>query len=159
MFYRYCYIYHKERPDKGKKGNKQPGTNATIRVPKKVHFEKHCNLCKKHRDAHTMHSTRDCCKYEANGMKKANFGAAKKGTKKPNPTKQSFAQLSKKLDKLEKAIEKQNAKSKKCHRDDSDSDSKKGIGSGSIRKVESNSEELLKRLSLLPLVQLKLPSL
>jgi hypothetical protein len=34
----------------------------------------------------------------------------KKGTKKTNPTKQSFAQLSKKLDKLEKAIKKQDPK-------------------------------------------------
>ncbi len=41
-----------EKPDKssnkGKKGKKRPGTNSTVRVPKKVCFEKHCNLCKKH---------------------------------------------------------------------------------------------------------------
>jgi hypothetical protein len=29
---------------KSKKGKKRPGTKATIRVPKKVCFEKHCNL-------------------------------------------------------------------------------------------------------------------
>jgi hypothetical protein len=34
--------------NKGKKGKKHPGTNSTARVPKKVCFEKHCNLCKKH---------------------------------------------------------------------------------------------------------------
>ncbi len=34
----------KKASNKGKKGNKQPGTDATIRVPKKVHFEKNCNL-------------------------------------------------------------------------------------------------------------------
>jgi hypothetical protein len=34
--------------NKGKKGKKCPGTNSTARVPKKVRFEKHCNLCKKH---------------------------------------------------------------------------------------------------------------
>jgi hypothetical protein len=30
--------------NKGKKGKKRPGTNSMARVPKKVHFEKHCNL-------------------------------------------------------------------------------------------------------------------
>jgi hypothetical protein len=39
-------------------------------------------------------------------MKKSAFRAAKKGGKNPNPVKQSFAQLSKKLDKLEKVIKK-----------------------------------------------------
>jgi hypothetical protein len=46
--------------NKGEKGKKRPGTNSTVRVPKKVHFEKHCNLCKKHGGAHTMHNTSDC---------------------------------------------------------------------------------------------------
>jgi hypothetical protein len=31
---------------KSKKGKKFPGTNSTVRVPKKVRIEKHCNLCK-----------------------------------------------------------------------------------------------------------------
>jgi hypothetical protein len=57
-------------------------------------------------------------------VERANFRAIKKGRKKPNPAKQSFAQLSKKLDKLEKAIKKQSAKSKKRHRDNSNSNSK-----------------------------------
>jgi hypothetical protein len=57
-------------------------------------------------------------------MLKANFHAAKKAGKKPNPAKQSFAQLSKKLDRLEKTLKKSSHKSKKRHRDDSDSDSK-----------------------------------
>jgi hypothetical protein len=50
---------------------------------------------------------------------KANFRAAKKAGKKPNPAKQSFAQLSKKSDKLEKTN-----KSKKHRMDDSNSNSK-----------------------------------
>jgi hypothetical protein len=33
---------------KSKKGKKHPGTNSTVRVPKKVRFEIHCDLCKKH---------------------------------------------------------------------------------------------------------------
>jgi hypothetical protein len=49
---------------KSKKGKKCPGTKATIRVPKKVCFEKHCNLCKKHGGAYTMHNTPDCCRFE-----------------------------------------------------------------------------------------------
>jgi hypothetical protein len=71
-----------------------------------------------------MHATKDCHKYETDGTLKANFRAAKKAGKKPNPAKQSFAQLSKKLDRLEKTIKKASHKSKKRCRDDSDSNSK-----------------------------------
>jgi hypothetical protein len=46
-------------------------------------------------------------------MEKANSRTPKRGGKKPNPASQSFAQLSKKLDKLEKGIKKQSAYSKK----------------------------------------------
>jgi hypothetical protein len=70
-----------------------------------------------------MHATKDCPKYEKDRMVKANFCATKKAGKKPNPAKQSFAQLSKKLDKLEKTLKKASHKSEKHHRDDSDSDS------------------------------------
>jgi hypothetical protein len=41
-----------------------------------------------------MHNMQDCCKYEKDGIEKAYFRATKKGGKKPNPLKQSFAQLS-----------------------------------------------------------------
>jgi hypothetical protein len=71
-----------------------------------------------------MHATKDCRKYEKDGMVKADFCTAKKAGKKPNPAKQLFAQLSKKLDKLEKTLKKDSHKSKKCRRDDSNSDSK-----------------------------------
>jgi hypothetical protein len=109
---------------KNKAGAKRPSTGATMRVPKKVRFKKSCKLCKKHGGAHTMHTTKDCCKYEKDGTLKADFRAAKKAGKKPNPVKQSFAQLSKKLDRLEKTIKKASHKSKKRRRDDSYSDSK-----------------------------------
>ncbi len=48
----------KKSSHKSKKGKKRPGTNFTARVPKKVQFEKNCNLCKKHGGAyyHTQHS-------------------------------------------------------------------------------------------------------
>ena len=37
----------KKSSHKSKKGKKRPGTDSTVRVPKKDRFEKHCNLCKK----------------------------------------------------------------------------------------------------------------
>jgi hypothetical protein len=108
---------------KSKAGTKRPNTGATLWVPKKVHFEKSCKLCKKHGGVHTMHATKDCRKYEKNKTLKSNVRATKKAGKKPNPIKQSCAQLSKKLDCLEKTLKKASQKSKKCRRDDSDSNS------------------------------------
>jgi hypothetical protein len=70
-----------------------------------------------------MHATKDCHKYEKDGTVKANFHTAKKAGKKPNPAKQLFAQLSKKLHKLEKTLKKASHKSKKRCKDDSDSNS------------------------------------
>ncbi len=52
---------------KSKKGKKHPGTKSTTRVPKKVHFEKNNNLCKKHGGAYTTHNTCDCCRFEKDG--------------------------------------------------------------------------------------------
>ena len=69
-----------------------------------------------------MHNTCDCRRFEKDGTKKFDFRAAKKGEKKPNPAKQSFMQLSKKLDKLEKVIKKKDTKKRKCRSSDSDSD-------------------------------------
>ena len=51
-----------------RKGTKQPGNGTMARVPKKACIKKHCNLCKKHGGAHTMHNTRDCCRFEKGGM-------------------------------------------------------------------------------------------
>jgi hypothetical protein len=101
-------------------------SNLVLRVPesrKKVRAEKHCDLCKKHGGAYTTHNTRDCCRFEKDGTEKADFHAAKKGGKKPNPTKQSFTQLSEKLDKLEKVLKKKDTKKRKRRRSDSNSDS------------------------------------
>ncbi len=107
----------KNASHKGKKGEKHPGTKSTARVPKKVCFEKHCDLCKKHGGAYTKHNTQDC-RFEKEGKEESNFRAAKRGGNKTNPVNQNFAQLSKKLYKLEKTL-------KKLRRyKDSDSDSK-----------------------------------
>ncbi len=83
-----------------------------------------CTPPKKYWGEHTTHATKDCRKYEKDRTTKANFWATKNAGKKPNPAKQSFAQLSKKLDKLEKTLKKASHKSKKGRRDNSDSDSK-----------------------------------
>jgi hypothetical protein len=113
----------KKSSKKDQKGKKCPGTNATARVPKKVHFEKHCNLCKKHGGMYTMHNTRECCRFEKDGKEKSDFRATKKGGKKGNPVNQNFAQLTKKIKKLEKALKKSGKKGQKCRYKDSDSDS------------------------------------
>jgi hypothetical protein len=112
--------------NKGEKGKKRPGTDSTVRVPKKVCFEKfvkHCELCKKHGGAHTTHNTRDCCRYKKDGTEKSSFRATKKGGKKNYPVNQNFAQLTKKIDKLEKALKKSGKKGKKHRYKDSNSNS------------------------------------
>jgi hypothetical protein len=108
---------------KSKKGKKCPCTEATFRVPKKVCFEKHCNLCKKHGGAYTTHNTCECCRFEKDRKEKSDFHAAKKGGKKANPVKSNFAQLTKIIKKLKNTMKKSSKKCKKCHYEDSDSDS------------------------------------
>jgi hypothetical protein len=109
--------------NKGKKGKKHPGTDSTARVPKKVRFEKHCNLCKKHGGTFTMHNTCDCHRFEKDRKEKSDFRTAKKGGKKGNHMNQSFAQLTEKIMKLEKALKQSGKKVRKCRYKDGDSDS------------------------------------
>ncbi len=78
-----------------------------LEVPKKACTEKQCYICKKHGGPHTTHNNRGCRWFEKDETEKNGFCTAKKGGKKPNSTKQSFAQLSKKMGELEKAIKKQ----------------------------------------------------
>ncbi len=113
----------KKSSHKSKKGKKRPGTKAMVRVPKKVCFKKHCNLCKEHGGAYTTHNTRDCCRFEKDGNKKSDFCTTKKGGKKCNPVNHDFAQLTKKIKKLEKPLKKSGKKGKKRHYEDSDSNS------------------------------------
>ncbi len=70
-----------------------------------------------------MHYTRDCRRFEKEGKEKSDFRAAKKGGKKGNPVNHNFAQLTKKIKKLEKALKKSGKKGKKRHYKDTDSDS------------------------------------
>jgi hypothetical protein len=117
------YKKSKKSSNKGKKGKKCPGTSSTARVPKKVSFEKHCDLCKKHGGSYTMHNTQDCCRFEKDEKEKSVFCAAKKGGQKGDPVNQNFAQLTNKIKKLEKALKKSSKKGQKRHYEDSDSDS------------------------------------
>jgi hypothetical protein len=109
--------------NKGKKGKKCPGTNSTARVSKKVRFEKHCNLCKKHGGGHTTHNTSECRRFEKDGKEKSSFRAAKKGRYNWNPVNQNFTQLTDKIKNLEKALKKSGKKGKKRHYEDSNSNS------------------------------------
>ncbi len=108
---------------KSEKCKKRPDIEAPIRVPKKVCFEKHCDLCKKHGGAYTTHNTRECHRFEKDGKEKSGFHAAKKGGKKSSPINHDFAQLTKKIEKLEKALKKSGKKGKKRHYEDSGSNS------------------------------------
>ncbi len=109
--------------NKGKKGKKRPGTDSAVRVSKKVCFEKHCNLCKKHGGTHTTHNTRDCRRFQKDGKEKSSFHTAKKGRYKSNPVNHNFAQLTDKIKKLEKALKKYGKKGQKRRYEDSDSNS------------------------------------
>jgi hypothetical protein len=73
------YKKSEKSSNKGEKGKKRPGTNFLARVPKKVHFEKHCNLCKKHGGAHTMHNTHDCRRFEKEGKGEIQFPRRQEG--------------------------------------------------------------------------------
>jgi hypothetical protein len=76
---------------KHKAGAKQHSNGATKQAHKKVRFEKSCKLSKKFGGVHTKHATKDCHKYEKDRTANADFHAAKKAGKKPNPAKQTFA--------------------------------------------------------------------
>jgi hypothetical protein len=70
-----------------------------------------------------MHNTCNCCRFEKDGEEKSSFHTAKKGRYKSNPVNQNFAQLTNKIEKLEKALKKSGKRGKKCHYKDSDFDS------------------------------------
>ncbi len=127
--------YKKAKPEssekssnKGEKGKKHPGTNSTARVPKKVSFGKNCDLCKKYGGAYTTHNTCACRRFVKDGKEKPIFRAAKKGgkkegSKKGNPMNQNFVQLTNKIEKLKKVLNKSGKKGQKRCYEDSDSDS------------------------------------
>jgi hypothetical protein len=119
-----CAIQARKLLRKTRQETSGPVLQLRSKFPRKFILRSPANYAKINGGLHTAHATKECCRYEKDGMLKANFRATRKADKKLNPTKQSFAQLSKKLDKLEKTFKKASPKSMKHHRDDSDSDSK-----------------------------------
>ncbi len=77
----------------------------------------------KHGGACTRHNTLDCRRLHKDGKEKSDFHAAKKGGREGNPINQNFAQLTKKIKKLEKALKKSGKKGQKRPYEGSDSDS------------------------------------
>ncbi len=75
----------KKASHKGKNGKKHPGTKSMAMVPKKVHFKKHCDLCKKHGSMYTMHNTHDCCRFDKVRKEKSDFCAARKMVRRQIP--------------------------------------------------------------------------
>ena len=70
-----------------------------------------------------MHNTRECRKFEKDGKEKSDFCTTKKGSKKNYSVKNNFAQLTEKIEKLKKALNKSGKKGKKRHYEDSNSNS------------------------------------
>ena len=103
---------------------------ALHRIPKKVRTERHCILCQKYGGRADSHNTSNCSKYEKDGTKKPWWVSKSPPTlsgkyKKPD---NSYAQIQKKLAKLEKAVKKgkkgsSSRKKKRYASSDSDSDS------------------------------------
>jgi hypothetical protein len=63
---------------------------------------------------------------------------------------QNFGQLSKKLEKLKKALKKLSKKVQKCQYEDSDSDSKWVVESGSTRNLDIKLGETIKKMNFIP---------
>lgn len=104
-----------------KGGAKRPGLDANGRIPKKAKTTKFCQLCKTHGGAHTTHNTSDCRRYNKDGTKKPNF---KNSSGNESHKNSAFAQLTAKIEKLEKSLKKRTKSSKKRkYKSDSDSDS------------------------------------
>jgi hypothetical protein len=59
-----------------------------------------------------MHNTRDYRRFDMDRKEVSNFCAAKKGRRKGNPVNQYFAPLTRKIEKLEKALKKSGKKCK-----------------------------------------------
>ena len=105
------------------------------RIPKKskqVGFsDKQCALCKKHGGPYKSHNTHDCCKFDPDGTSiKRNGGtgsAQRNGHADKNCSDQrerkgaNFAQIICK--EVKKAFGKQSHKCRKCHKNNSESDS------------------------------------
>ena len=114
------------------KQGKRKGTGSNAdRIPKKVRTERHCVLCQKYGGRADSHNTSDCSKYEKDGTEKPSWSSKLPRTpsgKYKKPDNNSYAQLQKRFEKLEKAVRKgkkgsSSRKKKRYASSDSDSDS------------------------------------
>jgi len=113
-----------------KNGKRKGMSSNADRIPKKVRTERHCVLCQKYGGRADSHNTSDCSKYEKDGTEKPGWVSKSPRTspgkyKKPD---YSYAQIQKKIEKLEKAVRKgkkgsSSRKKKRYSSSDSDSDS------------------------------------
>ncbi len=106
-----------------KKGTSEKGSSD--RVPKKVHAEKFCQLCKTHGGPHQMHNTRKCRCYNKEGKPLGNSAGKSSGAKKPHKQfggKKGFAYMTAILEAIQKS-QKKAAKSKKRKKREYDSSS------------------------------------
>jgi hypothetical protein len=72
----------KKASHKGEKWKNRPSTKSMARVPKKIHFKKHCNLCKRHGGMYTMHNTCDCRRFEKDERRSLIFVPLRKAVRK-----------------------------------------------------------------------------
>ena len=120
------------KPNGTNEKGKRNGTGSTAdRIPKKVRTERHCVLCQKYGGRADSHNTSDCSKYEKDGTEKPGWVSKSPRTssgKYKKPDNNSYAQIQKKIEKLEKAVKKgkkgsSSRKKKRYASSDSDSDS------------------------------------
>ena len=113
-----------------KNGKRKGMSSHGERIPKKARSERYCALCKKYGGAHTTHNTEFCSKYEKDGTEKPSWSSKlpSSATGKYKKPDNSYAQLQKRFEKLEKSVKKgkkgsSSRKKKRYHSSDSDSDS------------------------------------
>ena len=94
-----------------KSGKRKGMSSSTDRIPKKAKSssDRFCQLCKEHDGPFKTHNTSECRKFKKDGTCKKGFGKPNKSHKKDG---NSFAQLTKKLSKLEKFVKKSAKKSR-----------------------------------------------
>jgi hypothetical protein len=114
---------------KSDSNGKRKGTDSSAGQSfKKKRMERHCVLCQKHGGKPSTHNTGDCTKYEKDGTLKPPWSSGKyladKTKRKSDGN--SYAQLEKRFAKMEKALKKKGAvsrKKKRHYESDSSSDS------------------------------------
>jgi hypothetical protein len=120
-----------ENAAKSNDSSKKKMVTFSDQIPKRRRTERYCSLCKKHGGAQATHNTPDCQKYDSNGTVKKSFKGTRPtgtshGPEKPARGGSSYAQLSAKIDKIEKSNKKMRRallkQKKRKHHETSNSD-------------------------------------